>query len=64
MITAEYWGEAGIGDWCDVRWMVVTFALVVPLIQLPDYHAMAAEAAERHSANAGEPGDSTHYRAI
>lgn len=41
VITAEYWGEAGVASWCDVRWMLVTFFLVVPLIQLPDYHAMA-----------------------
>ena len=30
----------------------------------PDYVAMAAEAAERHTAESAEPGDSTHYRAI
>ena len=45
VITAEYWTESGVlTTWCEQRFMFLTYVLIVPLIQLPDYHAMAPAA--------------------
>ena len=45
VITSEYLTESGVlTTWCEQRFMFLSFALIVPLLQLPDYHAMALPA--------------------
>ena len=45
VIASEYLTESGVlTTWCEQRFMFLSFALIVPLLQLPDYHAMALPA--------------------